>query len=480
MKNLLIILLFLSSISQSQNVLKYYGAEVRYYGETVKTSGTEKSLDALTIYYNTSTHSGTPYADLISVNAASTVGSANTGLAFDYIGRKIFISDVNSSDGTTNKIKIYDYTLAILDSIDISAHIDWLQGLTYIPDDSTFVAWGTQQGRTGIYNLICFDWDGNSEGNWMQPTPAGWVPGMLEYDEDNDGVWLESYSGTTADSALLLQLYTWTEIKRIKIVTGEGIAIERNGLKRLWCGQNDDIYLRDTTGGTLSDYKNLSDTSIVDYDTTTLASNYTALQTTMSVTDASGFPTGNQNATISVDDFKYSKSGNTLTLVSPYVPNSYNTPEDVFSRGASGEIEGIISLPDGSIMYNSDQGRHGGLTGGNRIWHVDYLDTYNKRLYFPSQVAWDIGTWIKATQWQSPVINFDTYTNQQSGASFTVVTSNSGYTIEYRGSGSAPSTTEIRQYPLVIYDSWGTTTPGSWQSTPTSDKYMQIRITLSE
>lgn len=167
----------------------------------------------------------------------------------------------------------------------------------------------------------------------------------------------------------------------------------------------------------------------------------------------------------------------------------------------SGVVEGFtVDQADGTFWINSDQESHGGITNGNRIWHTDPRGWYKKYYRSPHMdrfsAVWKLsggniitgvfGTEaIKGVGFSTgPVIDYGAFTGQQTLSNWTFGEGENG-TIEFRGSGTAPTTTpETTQeyHDLVIYDAngtndgWGSTTPGSWQSTPTTDRYMQVRV----
>lgn len=158
--------------------------------------------------------------------------------------------------------------------------------------------------------------------------------------------------------------------------------------------------------------------------------------------------------------------------------------------------EGVIFDPrDRTVWFNSDQHFHGGVTNGNRLWRLDPLNVFRKETNSPGDIRFD--KWklaenstlqgqynrqsIKGYDFSLSVIyDFQAFTVQQSAASWT--SSNSAYDIEWRGSATAPTTSPIAASHLDYYDAngsndgWGSTVPGAWQSTPTTDRYMQCRI----
>lgn len=163
---------------------------------------------------------------------------------------------------------------------------------------------------------------------------------------------------------------------------------------------------------------------------------------------------------------------------------------------AAADNEGIIYDPrDNTVWFNSDQHFHGGITNGNRLYHLDPNKVFQKKLYFPGMIRYNkfkipsnstiVGDYnnqrIKGYDFSSsPVIDFDAYTDQQTLANFT--SSNSAYDVEFRGSNTAPTTSSESAGHLNFYDAnssndgWGSTTPGAWSSSVPALRYVQFRI----
>lgn len=163
--------------------------------------------------------------------------------------------------------------------------------------------------------------------------------------------------------------------------------------------------------------------------------------------------------------------------------------------------EGLVEYPDGTIGNCNPAGffSHGGVVGGNRWMHSDPKNLYLKYDRAPSMTRFSkfkggsiTGNFAKQVLTHnapimSPVYDFGSNTNQQNLSAWEYeVESGATASLEFRGSSSAPSTTPATAYfsNVPTYDAngsndgWGTTTPGAWQSTPTTDRYMQCRITL--
>jgi len=169
----------------------------------------------------------------------------------------------------------------------------------------------------------------------------------------------------------------------------------------------------------------------------------------------------------------------------------YNLPGN-----ASADNEGILFDPRTNLVwFNSDQNFHGGITNGNRLYLLDPSKVYQKILYFPGMIRFTkfkipsnstiVGNFndqrIRGYDWSiSPVIDFISYTDQQTLANF--VSSNSAYDLEFRGSSTAPTTTSENSTHLNFYDAnssnegWGSTTPGSWAGTVPALRYVQFRV----
>lgn len=189
-------------------------------------------------------------------------------------------------------------------------------------------------------------------------------------------------------------------------------------------------------------------------------------------------------------------SNGALTKITEQDFNGWNNRVYSLPGNAMSDNEGVLFDPRNNLVwFNSDQNFHGGVTNGNRLYLLDPRRVYQKVLYFPGMVRYNkfklavnsviVGSLnnqrIKGYDWSiSPVFNFLSYTNQQTLSNF--VSSNSAYDLEFRGSGSAPSTTPENSGHLDFYDpngsndGWGSTTPGSWSGTVPATQYVQFRI----
>lgn len=178
------------------------------------------------------------------------------------------------------------------------------------------------------------------------------------------------------------------------------------------------------------------------------------------------------------------------------------------TTGTKSVVEGIFGDPkDGTYWFNSDEYYHGSIAGGNRLWHVDPRSWYLQYLRFPDMITYSmwkldslasvIGTYngeiLYSNQFNiAPVIDYGSNTGQQTIGNFTVnhgteneIAATTWADFEFRGSATAPTTTTTTFaafLPLTVYnanqtnDGWGSTTPGAWQSTPTTHRYMQFRM----
>lgn len=160
----------------------------------------------------------------------------------------------------------------------------------------------------------------------------------------------------------------------------------------------------------------------------------------------------------------------------------------------------IIDPRDLTIWYNEDTGGHASVVNGNRLLHVDNPNGYYlKYLRFPNMFPWSdcklngntvTGDFypdevLTGNNWTTlPVIDYGANTAQQTLANWEVGEDEAAE-LEFRGSGTAPTTSPLSAkdwHTLAEYDpngtndGWGSTTPSAWQSTPTTDRYMQVRV----
>lgn len=167
-----------------------------------------------------------------------------------------------------------------------------------------------------------------------------------------------------------------------------------------------------------------------------------------------------------------------------------------FAGNTGAENEGLIVDPtDGTIWFNSDEYFHGTITDGNRLWHVDPMEVYDKYLRIPDQIRYEWGflsglsivgkygeSYLSGSgTWESPIIDFESFNMHQVLANYKI---RSGYNVSFRSSGTAPTTTAITIFPRPYYDNnagtgWGSTVPSSYSSDPTGlGRYVQIKITI--
>lgn len=159
----------------------------------------------------------------------------------------------------------------------------------------------------------------------------------------------------------------------------------------------------------------------------------------------------------------------------------------------------IVDIKDGTFWMNSDQEFHGGIVDGNRLWHTDPRGLYLKYYRTPDMDTWTSlwkmngnvalgrlnGQYIRGNNYSvGPVIDYGAYTGQQTIGNWTFPREGEDAHLQWRGSGTAPTTTpetDVQYHDLVLYDAngtndgWGSTSPGAWQDTPTTDRYMQVR-----
>lgn len=150
----------------------------------------------------------------------------------------------------------------------------------------------------------------------------------------------------------------------------------------------------------------------------------------------------------------------------------------------------FVDRMDQTVWYNTH--------GDNTLTHADPLGKY--RQYFNNHMFnwedWNLGNnsfngfqysnqILIGRDWSiGPIIDFDSNTGQQTLGNWDIPGPDNAL-LEFRGSGTAPTTTPqgpTDYLPLQLYDpndtneGWGATSPGAWQSTPTTDRYMQVRI----
>lgn len=150
------------------------------------------------------------------------------------------------------------------------------------------------------------------------------------------------------------------------------------------------------------------------------------------------------------------------------------------------------------IQYHEDD-FGASLPNENVIVNMDPLGYYQKYIRFPDMHRFELckltsslsgqynAQTLTGNDWDVlPVVDYNTYTGQQTLSNWEYTASDS-VIFEFRGSDTPPSTTEIDDYDnsnIKLYDAngsndgWGSTTPGSWGSTPTSHRYMQARVKM--
>ena len=157
---------------------------------------------------------------------------------------------------------------------------------------------------------------------------------------------------------------------------------------------------------------------------------------------------------------------------------------------------------NGTFWMNVDINYHeadygADLPNENVLIHMDPYGLYKKYLRFPDMHRFDLfkrssslsGRYnaqeLIGSAWNiAPVVDYASYTGQQDINNWEIGEEDAAE-LEFRGSDTAPTTTIIDDYDnssIKLYDAngsnegWGSTTPGSWQSTPTAHRYMQVRI----
>lgn len=138
--------------------------------------------------------------------------------------------------------------------------------------------------------------------------------------------------------------------------------------------------------------------------------------------------------------------------------------------------EGLAYDPtDGTLWFNADEYFHGGITGGNRLWHIDPELKYNKHINIPNQIKWEWGTLTNCivnsdgvlektdtsltAEWLSPVFDMDGYTDLQSSSVYSLEPS------QILSSDTSPTGTAVTIYPFDYYSNWGDTSPSEVELT---------------
>ena len=178
-------------------------------------------------------------------------------------------------------------------------------------------------------------------------------------------------------------------------------------------------------------------------------------------------------------------------------PSRYYPPDVQAGYYNDGEAEGLVVDPsDRTLWFNADQHFHGGIPNGNRCWHINPLNTYNKKMLIPWGLRWERGLCSnvrieneglrlipgnRSGIFITPVIDLQSYevlsekyTNLGGGNIF----------VDYRGSDDEPTTVPLDHLTLPYYDAntenegWGMTIPGEWSSDIVQNRFLQIRFTL--
>lgn len=354
---------------------------------------------------------------------------ANTGLAYDRNNHFLLIAKVrqliDGSGFVEDSIVVKDRKNNWIDEIDISAHVDVVEGLTYVPGSETFLVWGWEDNSPHIPFLDHVQFlalDGNGDFVRSVPTPPeNASPGMIAYDEEQHGIWVKPDQMTTA------QLYdsdTWELLRTLDLnVGGEGIAVSPF-----------DGTLYATTGSYL--YQFSSDGELVGAWPNPTWND----QSESVVVDPS-----DNTVWVGADVYYHGHfdGGNRVWHVDPH--HSYN--KDVFFPNMIHWAKGKV---DESLFVSGDAigMKEGEATG----------------------------------TWHSPVVDFESYSPEPP-----VLTNNLDLlaTFSYRGSHDAPTTEEDDRFPLRYYDAnqanegWGDTVPGDWEETIPSAPYIQLEVAFS-
>jgi len=166
------------------------------------------------------------------------------------------------------------------------------------------------------------------------------------------------------------------------------------------------------------------------------------------------------------------------------------------------EAEGLFIDPgDYTVWVAADENFHGGIPGGNRLYHCDPFGTYNKDIRFPAMINWREGVTdssivlkdnvvflkngYKKGTWTSPILDFKHYSPLKVIAS-NLSNLSTHYEILYRGSNTPPTTSFNDQFALNYYsatqsnEGWGSTNPNAWQPIIPACRFIQLKIVLSK
>lgn len=351
---------------------------------------------------------------------------ANTGLAYDPVNHLLFVGKVrltiNDSAFVQDSIVVKDRRNNWVDEIDISPHVDFIEGLTYVPGSQTFWVWGWEDNAPQIPSLdrvqfLALDRNGNFERS--VPTPSEYAsPGMIAYDAEQHGHWVKPDQVTTAG---LFDSDTWELLRTLDLnVAGEGIAVSPfDGT--LYATTGSYLYQFSSDGELLGTWPNPSWND----------------QSESVVVDPS-----DNTVWIGADTYFHGRldGGNRVWHVDPH--HSYN--KDVFSPN-------MIHWTKGRVDENL-------FVSGDAIGMQEGQAT---------------GVWV------SPVIDFESYWPEPP-----VLIDNLDLltTYRYRGSYAVPTTQENHDFPLRYYDAnqanqgWGDTVPSDWGATIPSTPFIQLEI----
>ena len=392
------------------------------------------SLKSLQIHYNDVTAPYVINSYTVVPDKINSAPAANTGLAYDPVNHYLFVSEYLSN--YTSRILVLSRTNQLVRAIDVTPHLNFIQGLAYVPQDSSFWVWGTRKGYSSAYTLEDPNNPGfslnhyffhiSSTGSLIEsfPTPIDAVaPGTLEYKAEDNSLWVRPY-----DRQLLFNfsLTDWTQNRKIAF------------------------------SNTVATYHGEGNIEIKNNNT---------------------FITANH-----ADIFIFDSLGN---IVSKRI-----NPTD------NGQVEGMFLDPtDSTIWMNADEYFHGYIPNGNKVWHINFFNTYNKDVYFPNMFHWNKGKIVENLQingdellltnnadsgiWVSPIIDFAEY--QPLIKNFET---NAFLKYEFRGSNTPPTIVPDTNFTLDYFNSnlnnegWGNTIPSSWSETQQNYRFLQIRITM--
>ncbi|MBD3409097.1 MAG: T9SS type A sorting domain-containing protein, partial [Ignavibacteriales bacterium] len=174
---------------------------------------------------------------------------------------------------------------------------------------------------------------------------------------------------------------------------------------------------------------------------------------------------------------------------------SYDNPSHYYPGDptpVAGAAEGLaLDLSDRTLWFNADQYIHGAVPGGNRVWHVDPLNTYGEFVNFPFGIPWRAGSLegliveddrlVGEGRYITPVIDF----GEEPPLDLVAHVKEGAWEVAYRGADDPPTTAPDTTQPLDYYPAnqatlgWGDVDPSAWTSEPPAMRYLQLRVTLA-